>query len=316
MMNNEQGTTNDAHGLMAHVRRRIDEQAALAARLDAIDQQIARVGTLVSTIAERSGSDDPAVQSELAALGETVAALEKQIGRAGREQFKANVLAETQTAQLTAALDALRTADERRETNLTAMRERQQEAQADARLDVIRAILPALDGLDEALRSGRQVLAQYQDRRLMIAEQRAGDSQANPPPREQAVGGWSPVRWLRALVSPRQSDVEVQTNVEPPTDTEAQTDEMLPAALDAWLVGLTFVRQRLLDVLSSAGVVPIKAVGQPFDPRYHVAVTSVPTVDVLPDTVAQELRRGYLAGERVLRHAEVAVAADKRTNDE
>jgi molecular chaperone GrpE len=312
MMNNDQRTTNDAHGLMAHVRRRIDEQAALAARLDAIEQQIVRVGAIVSMIAERSSSDDPAVQSELAALRETMAALEKQVGRAGREQFKANVLAETQTAQLTAALDALRAADERREATLVTMRERQQEAQADVRLDVVRAILPALDGLDEALRSGQQVLAQYRDRRPATAAPPSDDGPADQAPNAQAVGGrWSVLRWLRSLVSSRQSSSE------PPALAEPQPDAALHAALDAWLAGLTFVRQRLLDALSSANVVPIKAVGQPFDPRYHVAVMSVPATELPPDTVAQELRRGYLAGERVLRHAEVAVAADKRmTNDE
>jgi molecular chaperone GrpE len=314
MMNTEQQTMNNEHGLMAHVRRRIDEQAALAARLDAIEQQIANVGAVVGQIAERSSrTDDPAVRSELAALREALAALEKQIGRAGREQFKANVLAETQTTQLTAALEALRAADERREATLIAAHDRQQEAQADARMDVIRTILPALDGLDEALRSGEQVLAQYHDRRTATVEPHSGDGQPGQPPREQADGGrWSVLRWLRARVSPAQADVEPQVNI------ESQASATLPAALDAWLVGLTFVRQRLLDVLSSAGVVPIKAAGQPFDPRYHVAVASVPAAEQLPDTVAQELRRGYLAGERVLRHAEVAVATGKRatTNDE
>jgi molecular chaperone GrpE len=47
---------------------------------------------------------------------------------------------------------------------------------------------------------------------------------------------------------------------------------------------------------------------RPFDPRQHVAVEVVPATDRLPPgTVAAELRRGYLVGERVLRPAEVAV---------
>jgi molecular chaperone GrpE len=88
-----------------------------------------------------------------------------------------------------------------------------------------------------------------------------------------------------------------------------QQVEALRGALDSWLVGLTFVRQRLLDVLAAEGVRPMDAEGQPFDPRLHVALEVVPAGDELPPgTVAAELRRGYLVGDRVLRHAEVAVS--------
>ncbi|MEP7190185.1 MAG: nucleotide exchange factor GrpE, partial [Roseiflexaceae bacterium] len=83
-------------------------------------------------------------------------------------------------------------------------------------------------------------------------------------------------------------------------------------AIDAWVTGLTFVRQRLLDLLAAADVQPIDALGQPFDPQQHVAIGVVPPSQESPaGTVVEELRRGYRAGERVLRHAEVLVAASE-----
>lgn len=113
----------------------------------------------------------PPTEADLIAqLGEVraaISALEKQISRAGREQLKANTLASSQTKQFTAALEQLRTADARRETALAELRERRVADMADARLSVVRALLPALDGLDEALRSGQATLARFTDADLL-----------------------------------------------------------------------------------------------------------------------------------------------------
>ncbi|NTU82038.1 MAG: hypothetical protein HGA45_22105, partial [Chloroflexales bacterium] len=51
-----------------------------------------------------------APQPQIEALREAVVALERQIARAGREQLKANAMAETQAERMAAALDALRAA--------------------------------------------------------------------------------------------------------------------------------------------------------------------------------------------------------------
>ncbi len=79
-------------------------------------------------------------------LQETLAALEKQVSRSGREQFKANALVETAIERLGAAEETLR--DQARVTA------------SDARREVVREIFPALDGLDEALRAARRLLEQ------------------------------------------------------------------------------------------------------------------------------------------------------------
>ncbi len=258
-------------------------QQALVIRLEAIEQRIEALDQNLR--AQR----DTNMAEELAALREALAAIEKQIGRAGREQFKANTLAEAQSTRLDSALDALQTADARREADLTALREQSRFSQAGARLDVVRSLLPTLDGLDEALRSGRRLLA-------------TDDRQTRDKRQETRDDGRSFVDWLFGR------------DVAPPAnDGPRLPDETLRESLDSWLVGLTFVRQRLLDTLAAEGVRPMDAEGQPFDPQRHVALEAVPAANGLsPGTVAAELRRGYMAGERVLRHAEVAVATDDR----
>ena len=54
---------------------------------------------------------------------------------------------------------------------------------------------------------------------------------------------------------------------------------------------------------------PIAAVGERFDPHVHEAVTTEPSDKYEPDTVMEELTRGYRIGDRLLRPAMVKVAA-------
>jgi molecular chaperone GrpE len=79
--------------------------------------------------------------------GDGLAALEKQLGKLGREQYKANTLAEAQTERLAAALESLQASLARQETA-------QEEAIRKARLSILEALLPILDGLEAGLKSG------------------------------------------------------------------------------------------------------------------------------------------------------------------
>jgi molecular chaperone GrpE len=271
-------------------------QQALVIRLEMIEQRLDALDQTLRELRDGTGT------------AEALATLEKQIGRAGREQFKANTLAEAQATRLDAALDALRAADTRREADLAALREQSRSTQASARLDVVRSILPTLDGLDEALRSGRRLLTTTDHRPPTTDDQRAlhdGPSAGPATDDGQRTTNNRPsfVEWLfgRSPVPQRAGD------------SVRQEGEPLREALDAWLVGLTFVRQRLLDTLAAEGVRPMDAKGQPFDPQRHIALEVVPSANGLPPgAVAAELRRGYMVGERVLRHAEVAVTRDER----
>jgi molecular chaperone GrpE len=72
--------------------------------------------------------------------------------------------------------------------------------------------------------------------------------------------------------------------------------------------GVSLVLRSLADKLHAQGVRPVGAVGERFDPRLHDAVARAPSRDVEPGTVLNELKKGYLLGDRVLRPASVVVA--------
>lgn len=217
----------------------------------------------------------------MVALREAVEGLEKQIGRAGKEQFRANALAEAQQQSFKAALGQLREAEAFRERELTHLRERQATATAEGRMEVVERLLPVLDGLGEALAAGRRLLE---------------DSPAKCPGaqqgfRQRVMDAWALLR-----------------GASPERGWEVQRYGSLHNALTAWLEGLEFVQDRLLDVLAAEGVQPMETTGAAFDPHLHVAVEAAPSEDnVEPGRIVGETRRGYLAGDAVLRYAEVVV---------
>ncbi|GMU66157.1 MAG: hypothetical protein AMXMBFR36_24310 [Acidobacteriota bacterium] len=72
--------------------------------------------------------------------------------------------------------------------------------------------------------------------------------------------------------------------------------------------GVEMTARQFLDVLRRFGVEPVPAVGARFDPRRHEAVMSVESADVAEPTVVEELQRGYVLRDRLLRPALVRVA--------
>lgn len=72
----------------------------------------------------------------------------------------------------------------------------------------------------------------------------------------------------------------------------------------------------LVESLKRIGVSPMRPEGEPFDPNYHEAMLREPTDQYPEGTVIEELMRGYLLDEQVLRHAMVKVAAPKETEEE
>lgn len=68
------------------------------------------------------------------------------------------------------------------------------------------------------------------------------------------------------------------------------------------------VYKQLIEALKKLGVSPMRSEGQEFDPNLHEAVMREPTNEYPEGTVIEEFVRGYVLGERVLRHAMVKVA--------
>lgn len=75
-----------------------------------------------------------------------------------------------------------------------------------------------------------------------------------------------------------------------------------------FLHGVELISKQLDGVLDNLGVKPVPTVGQPFDPHIHEAVATVQTDEFEPDTVTEELVRGYRLGDKLIRPAMVKVA--------
>lgn len=87
----------------------------------------------------------------------------------------------------------------------------------------------------------------------------------------------------------------------------------------AFLKGVEMILAHLHDLLKKNGVVPIKAMGKPFDPNLHEALMQVEKEGIAENIVIEELQKGYLLNDKVIRTAKVKVATaktlDKKTTD-
>jgi molecular chaperone GrpE len=81
------------------------------------------------------------------------------------------------------------------------------------------------------------------------------------------------------------------------------------------LQGLEMTHKEILKVFEKFNVKPIDAKGQPFDPTFHEAVMQEETNDSPKNTVINELQRGYMIHDRLLRPSMVVVAKPKENND-
>ena len=83
---------------------------------------------------------------------------------------------------------------------------------------------------------------------------------------------------------------------------EAQTEDI------NYKQGIELVLKQFKDVLSANGVNEIEAVGKTFDPELHEAVSSVIDENLGEKIVKEEYRKGYIIGNKVIRHSMVIVA--------
>ena len=81
-----------------------------------------------------------------------------------------------------------------------------------------------------------------------------------------------------------------------------------PGGTDGLVEGVDMTLKELLKIFEKAGVKPIDAVDQPFDPNLHEAVMQEESADVPENTVIRELQKGYQIHDRLLRPAMVVVS--------
>ena len=77
---------------------------------------------------------------------------------------------------------------------------------------------------------------------------------------------------------------------------------------DPFIQGMEKVYKQLMTTLESAGVKPIEAVGQEFNPDFHNAVMHVDDENFGENIVAEEFQKGYMYRDSVVRHSMVKVA--------
>ena len=79
---------------------------------------------------------------------------------------------------------------------------------------------------------------------------------------------------------------------------------------DAFVTDMDKVYKQLMTKFDSIGVKPIEALGQEFNPDLHNAVMQVESDEYEPGVVAQELQKGYMYKDTVVRHSMVAVVSE------
>ncbi|UHA74197.1 nucleotide exchange factor GrpE [Paenibacillus sp. 481] len=77
---------------------------------------------------------------------------------------------------------------------------------------------------------------------------------------------------------------------------------------DSFVKGVNMIFRQISQVLEQEGVQPMNSVGQPFNPEYHQAIMQVESDEYEEGIVVEEVQRGYMLKDRVLRPAMVKVS--------
>lgn len=97
-------------------------------------------------------------------------------------------------------------------------------------------------------------------------------------------------------------------------DAERSVESAESKEFRHFLHGVELISKQLNEVIESLGIQPIAAVGELFDPHIHEAVMTEVSDEYEPDTVIEEIARGYRIGDRLLRPSMVKVAARNNEN--
>jgi molecular chaperone GrpE len=113
----------------------------------------------------------------------------------------------------------------------------------------------------------------------------------------------------RAKESVLRDFLEISDNLERATASWAGGKDGKEADAKSIRDGVELVLRQFRTKLERYQVKVIEALGQPFDPRFHEAISQAPSAEAAPGSVLHELQKGYLIGDKLLRPAMVVVAA-------
>ena len=100
--------------------------------------------------------------------------------------------------------------------------------------------------------------------------------------------------------------------------TSFKSDEKLKnnKDLDKILDGIEIVKKDLISIFKKNGIETIECIDKKFDPNFHQAMLEVEDNTKQPGTVIQEIQKGYMMKERLLRPSLVAVTKKREENAE
>lgn len=84
--------------------------------------------------------------------------------------------------------------------------------------------------------------------------------------------------------------------------------------LPAFLKGIEMILAHLYEMLKEYGVKPIEAKDKIFDPNFHEALMQIENNDLPEHTIVEELQKGYLLNERIIRTSKVKVSKKPETS--
>ncbi|HLA09056.1 MAG TPA: nucleotide exchange factor GrpE [Pyrinomonadaceae bacterium] len=115
----------------------------------------------------------------------------------------------------------------------------------------------------------------------------------------------------RAVADIASKLLPVLDNLRRALDTEASVESTESDEFRHFLSGVDLIYKQLDGVIDALGVKPVPAVGEPFNPHFHEAVVTEATDEYEPDTIVQEIVRGYRMGDKLIRPSLVKVAVKK-----
>jgi len=108
----------------------------------------------------------------------------------------------------------------------------------------------------------------------------------------------------------RRASEDIIRNILPVVDDFERSLKASKSGSDAetLLRGVEMIYQKFMKTLESLGVTPLETIGNEFNVDFHDALLQVPRTDVPPQTIVEEVEKGYRYNDRVIRHAKVIVS--------
>ena len=100
------------------------------------------------------------------------------------------------------------------------------------------------------------------------------------------------------------------------SEVQAEPSQTQTADENSFALGIELIYNKLKKILELEGVKTFDTIGKPFDTEYHDALLQIPKPDVPPHTVVEEIEKGYMLNDKVIRHAKVIVSSDEHVIEE